>query len=467
MLFSKIIKFYGLLLLLFLPLAFLFAQNQNVSSELLWILILPGAISESEDQAMENDITDRVVDIAWELGRFEVFDRYDVRDLLLKYHKAPYGSLPDSVVLTIGEEIKCDEALIIDILSFSQIGVPPEEDEEKEDRNFVESIFDGLFSSDSEDYSDNIHTRLTVQFRNIDLISGEEIDRFKVRVSHTGGTKPESKEEVLENFGDVVSNEVRMIYQLVSEVIDVDGVDLNLHLSSNVGITRNTLFEIIEPNQIKTEGEEEITSPGKSAGLVCVQSASDTVNQSLIIRQWRAIEPGYYANEFNKNIHGIQLFFLPKFPGDYMYIGGQFHSNPLGAWDFGGGMHYTSVTDSYNEVDHGLGFSVFGARRIYTLTALMLYAKLGTNLDIPFKDDDDGQSVTSVVLSVSLGISCNLMFTKKSDIEINFGYRLSAKSSDWSYSEEEQRYDAFWLEEVPVIDLSGFYFTVGYKFILF
>jgi hypothetical protein len=150
-----------------------------------------------------------------------------------------------------------------------------------------------------------------------------------------------------------------------------------------------------------------------------------------------------------------------------MYIGGQFHSNPLGAWDFGGGMHYASVTDSYNEVDHGLGFSVFGARRIYTLTALMLYAKLGINLDIPFKEDDDGQSVTSVILSWSLGISCNLMLTKKSDIEINFGYRLSAKSSDWSYSEEEERYDAFWFEEMPVVDLSGFYFTVGYKFILF
>jgi len=445
-----------------------FAQKTDISDQPLWMLIMPETISDSADQSLENEIADIVADIAWESGRFEVFDRFDVRDLLMKYHPDRFGYLPDSSVIAIGEFMECDEVLIVDVLKFSQIGVPPEEDEEEEeDRNFLETIIDGLFSSDSEDYSDNIHTRLTVQFRNLDIVSGQEIDRFSVKVSHTGGTKPESEEKALENFRDVVFNEVRMIYQLVSEVIAVDGVDLDLRLGSNLGITGNTLFEIIEPDRVKIADEEEVISPGKPAGLVCVQSVGDTVHHSLIIRQWSAIEPGYYAYEFNNKIHGIQLYFLPKFPGDYIYIGGQFHYSPLDVWDYGGGLHYTSITDSYNETDHGFGFGAFGSRKLLTVTTLTVHAKMCIDLDIAFKEDDDGQTVTTGIFSGSMGISCSLMLLKKSDIELNLGYRLSTKSSHWTYNEDEDEFDAYWIDESPVVDLSGFYFTVGYKFILF
>ena len=337
--------FYTICLLLFILFTGSFAQNittsyftfSDISYEPLWMLILPGTILTHADQQLENEISDIVADIAWESGRFEVFDRFDVRDVLRKHYPVLFGNLPDSVILSIGDYTKCDEALIIDVVSFSQIGVPPsEDDEEEEDRNFLESIIDGLFGSDSEDYSDNIHTRLSVQFRNIDLITGKEIDRFSVRVSHTGGTKPESEAKTLRNFREVVFNEVRLLYQLVSEVIAVDGVDLDLRLGSNLGITGNTLFEIIEPDRVIMTDDEEVTTPGKSVGLVCVQSVSDSVNRSVIIRQWGAIEPGDYAYEFNNRIQGIQIYFLPKFPGDYLYIGGQYHFSPLGTWDFGG-----------------------------------------------------------------------------------------------------------------------------------
>jgi hypothetical protein len=444
-----------------------FSQETDISSERLWMLILPGRITESADQKLENDIADIVVDVAWESGRFEVFDRYDVKDLLEKYNVDEFGSLPDSIILAIGEAADCDEALIIDLLSFSQIGVPPPEDEEEEDRNFLETIIDGLFSSDSEDYSDNIDTRLAVQFRNLDLYTGEEIDRFSIDVSHTGGTKPESEEAALEKFRDMVFNEVRMIYQLVSEVVAVDGMELDLRLGANLGLTGNTLFEIIEPDRINTEGEEEILYSGKPVGLACVENVSDSINHSHVIRQWGAIEPGYYAYEFNKRVQGFQLYFLPSFPGDYLYIGAQYHYSPLGSWDFGAGIHYLSVTDSYKENDNGFGFSAFGAAKLFTMTAMTIYAKTGINLDIPFKKDDELNTVTTAVLSGSLGVSANLMFTKKSDIEINLGYRLSTKSSSWTYSEQEEEYDAFWYDEPPVVDLSGFYFSVGYKFILF
>ena len=121
-----------------------------------------------------------------------------LRELLLQSHLFKSGYLPDSVVLVLGDSTECDEALIVDLLQFLQIGVPPEEDEK--DRNFFESIIDGLFSSNSDDYSDNIQTKLSVQFRNIDLTTGIEIDRISVTVLHTGGTKPESKKKHWKNF---------------------------------------------------------------------------------------------------------------------------------------------------------------------------------------------------------------------------------------------------------------------------
>jgi hypothetical protein len=443
-----------------------YAQNSDVSLEPLWLLILPGTISDYEDQDRENKIADMVADIAWETGRFEIFDRHDVEDLILKYIPITYSLLHDSILLKIGETIQCDEALIIDLMRFSQIGVPPVEDEGDES-GIIEDIFNGIFSGDSEDYSDNILTRLTVRFRNINLIDGKEIDRFEIKISHTGGTKLESEEQALKNFNEAVFNEVRMIYQLVSEVISVDGLDLNLTLGTDLGLTGNTIFEIKQPNQIKTVSGEKVTFPGKPLALACLQSVGDTINHARVIRQWDVIEPGYYASEYNKNIHGLQIFFSPKFPEDYLYIGGQFHYSPLGPWDFGGGIYYTAITDSYNELNNGLGFGLFGAGRVLSLTALMVHAKIGLNFDIPFKEDDSGTTVTTGVFSGTLGLSASLMLTETSDIELNIGYRQSAKSSSWSYSENEEEFEAIWENDPPAVDLSGFYFTIGYKFIFF
>ena len=102
-----------------------------------------------------------------------------------------------------------------------------------------------------------------------------------------------------------------------------------------------------------------------------------------------------------------------------------------------------------------------------TVTALTVHAKMGFDLDLPFKKDDDGKTVTTAVFSGTLGISCSFMLLKKSDIEISLVYRLSTKSSNWTYSDDTGDYDAFWYDAPPVVDLSGFIFTIGYKFILF
>ena len=91
---------------------------------------------------------------------------------------------------------------------------------------------------------------------------------------------------------------------------------------------------------------------------------------------------------------------------------------------------------------------------------------MGIDLDLPFKIDDHGQTVSTGVFSGTLGISVSFMLSKKSDMELNLAYRLSTKSSDWTYRREDS-FDAFWHDEPPVVDFSGIYFSLGYKIILF
>ena len=61
----------------------------------------------------------------------------------------------------------------------------------------------------------------------------------------------------------------------------------------------------------------------------------------------------------------------------------------------------------------------------------------------------------------------SFMLSRKTDVEINFGYRLSVNASSWTYTEGEESLDAFWYDGPPIVNLSGFYFTCGYKFLLF
>ena len=98
---------------------------------------------------------------------------------------------------------------------------------------------------------------------------------------------------------------------------------------------------------------------------------------------------------------------------------------------------------------------------------MTLRIKTGIDVDFPFKKDDDGNVAVAPVLSGLAGLSSSFMLAKKTDFEISIGYRLSTRSSSWTYSEEEETYDAYWIGSPPVVDLSGFYFTAGFKFLIF
>lgn len=441
--------------------------QSNISDKKKTVMILSSSNKGLADKYIEEEVTDVIINIANELNRFDIVTASDLWDH--EYERAISNAdlVNDSMIVNLKELIDCEEAVVVKVVHFSQKSVPPEEDEEEEeDRNFVEKIIDGIFSSGSDyDFSNNIQTQLSIKIENIDVVSGESIHDFDVSVSYTGGDYAESRKDALKELKEATSNKVKFMYQLISEVISVEGTDLYLFLGSNVGVTKNTLFEIIQPDRKKIVYDKEVTIPGNSAGLVCVNSFSREGNQSRIIRQWRPIEPGYHAHEFSKNIFALQLFALPDYPMDYFQIGLQFHFKPLAAYDYGLNLRYNRVSDSYKEKDNGFGFGAFGAKRILTIPSLLTHAKAEFDADFIFKRDEDGNIASTPLLSFTLAIDASLMLTSKSDFELNIGYRFSTKSSSWTYSEEDESYDAIWDDSSPEVDLSGFYFTIGYKFI--
>jgi hypothetical protein len=439
--------------------------KSDISDDRKRIMIMSYINRELTDDAIEDEVTDVVIDIAFELDRFEIFTQYDVWNLRGE-EKIRSKLVDDSTIIDLKELLNCQEAIIVKILHFSQIGVPPEENQnEEEERNFIERMIDGIFSGNSDDYSDNIQTRLSVRIENMDIESGESLQEFDISVSHTGGTYAESREKTIRKFRKVSINKIKRLYQLNSEVIAVEGTKIDLYLGSNIGITDKTLFEILQPDSEKSVSGAQVTIPGKSAGLVCVKSLGNDRNRSQIIRQWLPIGPGYHAVEYAKYIYAVQVFFQPRFPEDHLSVGIQYHFKPLDSFDYGLNLRYNQITDSYDEIDHGFGLGAFSGKRILTMPSMLMHAKVGLEVDFPFKTDDEGHRVAAPVFSGTLGFNASLMLTQRTDFELNIGYRFSIRSSNWTYSEDEESYDAIWYDTAPVVDLNGFFFTLGYKFI--
>jgi len=88
-------------------------------------------------------------------------------------------------------------------------------------------------------------------------------------------------------------------------------------------------------------------------------------------------------------------------------------------------------------------------------------------MDIPYRKDDDGQTVNTVLFSAYMGVVGEFLLSKKIDFVISAGYRFSTKSYKWEYSEDEETFPAYWEKDAPEVDNSGVKLSVGFKYLLF
>jgi len=130
-------------------------------------------------------------------------------------------------------------------------------------------------------------------------------------------------------------------------------------------------------------------------------------------------------------------------------------------------MQIIKVTDSYDEDDYGCGFGGFGIWRFINTSKIDLGGKLGINLDIPFKKDDAGQTVHTLLFSSHIGMVGEFLISKKLDFSITAGYRFGLRNDNWQYTEDEEDIPAYWEQDAPEVKNSGLMVAIGFKYLLF
>jgi len=449
--------------------------SQKITAEKMRILILPATVDTSRAFSIDDEVTGSVASVAVQLGRFEVIDRRDLGSILAEQALQQTGLVADSEIVELGKLAASDRGILVNVLNFSQRGVPPESYDDDDDDNsgfwegLISGVVEGIFSGDAETdepFANNIQTQLSVDIKSIDIATAKSEKSIHISVTHTGGGRGDSRANAIQKFREALFNELSRMYALTSEVITVEGNEVILFLGVEVGVREKSMFEIREPDKFKTVQDRKITVPGRSKGLVSVTDLSSETNRSLILRQWGTIREGDVALEYPGSVRGFQIYVLPPWPEKNFRIGAQFHFQPIAAYDFGFEFYYSDAPDSYEIKTRGFGLGGFGAIRLVASSPMQLNAKLGLDLDIFFKRDDEDHTVTNACGSLTAGLNASIMVARSSDIEFNFGYRFSGPTANWIYSADENTHDAVWDKDAPKIDLSGWYFTVGYKFIL-
>jgi hypothetical protein len=448
-------------------------ENDLISREKKRLLILPVEEEVQAEIELARDIASRVAISAGRLGRFEIIDRNALQSILSEQALQLSGVVADSVVVDIGKIATAREAIIIRVLSFEQArSVETEEDEDQDDGGFLENLVgglvEGLLSGESDEPDDGpTQSNLAVEIREIDIETGKMIGSFNIDVTAAGKSRLESRAKVLTSFQAKVLNELKNMYLLHSQVVRVDGNEVLLLIGTQLGLREGAVFEIVEPDRKQKYAGRSFSVPGRRTGFVQVTDLGVETNRSVVMRNWRRMDSGYHALEFNRTFHGIQLDLLSPCTNRYISFNLLYTWRPV--YDLGGeaGLRFSRIRDSRRNNDFAAGLNFAGRMRLLNSRVFDLQARAGGEGDLVFRQDDKSHSVNSFLFSAILGLSFDFQLAARNDLIVQAGYRFGGRSSRWTYSEEEESKDAEWEGDSPRLDISGFYISIGYKILLY
>lgn len=466
------------------------ATGQETSSDITDIkqrlLILPTEIDD-EEKSVANEVAGIISDVATSLKRFEIIDRNDLESILAEQSLQLSGIIDDAQVVELGRIASANEALLIRVLNFYQHGVPPEEEKKEEERGFFEEIIltvakEAIKSAfrpkekEEDPYYYNIQTTLSVQVKMINIETGKSLDSFTMTTGHTGGNLGRSRAVAMRQLSWQALVKLKGFYTLTSKVISVRGREALLFLGSEMGVKTGALFEILEPDEIKVIDDNEITIPGKRAGIVEVTGASVDANRSSILRNWRPIREGYRALEYQKFPFAFELGYTHNYETPYpyggLYLGLMGRAIQRSFW--GINLRLCMTEDSRNGSDFIPGLSGFGGWRFLRTSLFSFAGRVDLNLDLAFRSDDDNHNVTAAAFSASPILELEILLSETKDLVLGVGYRFGGKSSRWTYTVTPEKDDedsitksAVWDNGAPEINISGLFFTFGMKFISF
>lgn len=353
------------------------------------------------------------------------------------------------------------EAIVISNVELSQKSIStPDENEYFQLNGTVKDLLDG-----TEDKSE-IHTELILNAWIVDIRTQEVIAPFEIDVFYTGGSRQTSLSKAMSQLRQKAIYELKWFYWLAAEITERHDNLRELPIGADMMIRKNELFEIIEPDRAIETDEGELIIIGGPVALAAVVDTAKDNSHLKILRQWRDDYPGSWAVEHPKKVFALQLSYIPPVTDAYTHFALHYNNSPLRSLDWGFGVQFIKVVDTFNDNDYGFGFGGFGIYRFLNLARLNLGAKIGCDLDIPFRNDDDDQTVSTALLSSNIGIVAEFLISAKVDLVLMAGYRFGLKSKEWSYSEDEESYDAYWENEAPEVDNSGFTISVGTRFLL-
>jgi hypothetical protein len=449
-------------------------------------------ILTSEDE--NNEITDKIYQIAsstaTQLKRYDVIDRSQIERILKEQKFQHSGIVDQDQAVELGKVAAADRALLIQIQNFGQKGVPTEDQEEEEEEEPKTGLFGWVVKKvvkaeidksmeNIERYPNNINTIIDGDVRLINVETSQSIASFSIHADHTGGVKAKSLSHALKQIRSQINTNLKELFQLSSEVLDIQGNDVTLLLGKNMGVNSGTLFEIVSRDEKKTVRDREITIPGNSVGFVQVNTVSIDACEGKVLRKWAEIEPGYQAHEITKRV----------FTGG---ISGIYGNNPLNMRlrlygnfkPFGrlGGEVYGdigTVKDTRDDTDFHFGF---GFSMNYRMIKTASFS-LGPVFNLPFDfhmrvDDEDNNAESHMVFlpitSPRLGLQSEIMLSPKIDLVIRGEYVLtSANMGDWRYTEkqadnenETEVWNAHWEADAgpaPEIEYHGWVITLGIR----
>lgn len=443
--------------------------------------------SENNESEISKKITHIASSTATQLDRYIVIDRSQLKNILKEQKLQHSGVVDQDQAIEIGKVAAANEALLIEVHSFGQKGVPTEKQKEKKENGepktgllgwAVKEVLKAGIDKKMENverYPNNIQTVIDGDVSLINIETSQTMASFNIYADYTGGVKAKSLSQALKQIRNQININLKNLYQLSSEVLEIQGNDVTLFLGKNMGVNAGTIFEIISRDEKKTVRDREIIIPGKSIGLVEVESVSIDASKGRILRKWDKIEPGYQAHEITDEI----------ITGGISGIYGSFPSNfrlrlfgSINPFKRSGGAVYGDigvVKDSRD--DHDIQFGL-GLDLNYRLIRTSPFS-MGIILSLPFDfhmrldDGDICNEVNSVVLPVfspRVGMQSEIMLNSNTDIVVRGEFVISSIKGDWFYtttsedSDESKNYAATWDNRgTPEIDYQSWVLSVGIR----
>jgi len=439
--------------------------------------------SDTDDSNIPKKITQIASSVATQLNRYSVLDR-SFLDKIIDEQKMQYSGLIDqSQAIEIGEIAAANEALFIQINNFGQKGKPTKDERDQDEEEEPEA---GLFgwavksvvkaSIDKslehvERYPNNIETIINGEISLLDIETGISISSFSISAEYEGGTKNKSLNEALKLIRSQIDSNLKILYKLSTEVLDVKGSDIMLLLGQNMGVRKGTVFEILTLDQKKNIRGRDIIISGQRVGIVEVESVGVDASNGRVLRKWESINPGYQARELNNGVASWGASVNVQYPKNMrLRFSGDYNGYHRSGGSIFGDIGY--IQDSRDDLDFHFGFGIDINYRLLFSPVFTLGFMISSPLDFITRLDDDNHYVVSAAFSPRIGAQSEIMISPKFDLVIRSEYVLTTFQSKWTYSEEDSEsnesktYNAIWDGSDPRIDYSGFLITLGIRSII-